>query len=153
VADVTENWWSDDDTMLATVREALEPVPESFLVAARAAFAWHNIDAELAALTYDSAQDALAGAGTRAEPASLRALTFDAENLTLELEIIDDVLHGQLVPARAGTVELRHIDGTATNIPVNDVGYFTVSPLPSGRFRLYCVPTDGEPVLTDWITL
>src|SRR6266480_109648 len=103
---MTAAWWQDDELFLATVRNALEPVPESFLIAGKAAFAWHNSDAELAALTYDSARDALAGAGTRAEPASLRSLTFDAEDLTIELEIIDDVLHGQLVPAHAGTVEV-----------------------------------------------
>ena len=150
---MTAAWWLDDEEFVAIVRKALEPVPESFITAGKAAFAWHNIDAELAALTYDSAQDALAGAGTRAEPASLRSLTFDAENLTIELEIIDDVLHGQLVPAHAGTVEVRHPDGEARSVEVNDVGYFTVSPLPAGRFRLYCAPAEGDAVLTDWITL
>jgi hypothetical protein len=153
VSDVTQNWWNDDDTFIATVRTALDPVPESFLVAARAAFAWHNIDAELAALTYDSAQDAFAGAGTRAEPASLRSLTFDAENVTIELEIIDDVLHGQLVPAGTGSVELRHVSGAVATVEVNRVGYFTISPVPEGRFRLYCAPANCEAVLTDWITL
>jgi hypothetical protein len=150
---VAEDWWSDDDTLMDAVRTALEPVPERFVVAARAAFAWHNIDAELAALTYDSAQDALAGAGTRAEPASLRSLTFDAENVTIELEIIDDVLHGQLVPARAGRVELRHVSGAVATVEVSSVGYFTISPVPEGRFRLYCAPVNSAAVLTDWITL
>jgi hypothetical protein len=150
---MTAAWWQDDDTFLEKIRQALEPVPESFLTAGKAAFAWRNIDAELAALTYDSAQDALAGAGTRAEPASLRSLTFDATDLTIELEIIDNVLHGQLVPAHAGTVEVRYPNGEVLSVEVNDIGYFTVSPLPAGRFRLYCAPAEGEAVLTDWITL
>jgi hypothetical protein len=150
---MTAAWWQDDDAFLATVRDALQPVPESFITAGKAAFAWHSIDADLAALTYDSAQDTLAGAGMRAEPASLRSITFDARDLTIELEIIDNVLHGQLVPAHAGTVEVRYANGEAQRVDVNDVGYFTVSPLPMGRFRLYCAPTEGEAVLTDWITL
>ncbi len=150
---MTENWWSDDDTFAAAVATALTPVPESFVGAAKAVFTWHNIDAELAALVYDSAQDALAAAGTRAEPASLRSLTFDAQHVTIELEIIDDVLHGQLVPATSGQIEVRPLRGDPTTVDVDDVGYFTVTPLPQGRFRLYCQPADGEAVLTDWITL
>lgn len=149
---MTAEWWTDDDALAELLRSALEPVPESFVIAGKAAFAWRNVDAELAALTYDSAQDAFAGAGTRAQPAALRSLTFEARSLTIELEIIDDVLHGQLVPPAAGAVEVLHPDGRAQSVEINELGYFTVSPVPSGRFRLHCRPADGDPVLTDWIT-
>ena len=45
--------------LLAALRAALaeyESVPPEFIEAAENAFAWHNIDAELARLTYDSIQ-------------------------------------------------------------------------------------------------
>jgi hypothetical protein len=155
VSTVTSAWWTDDDALLTAVKDALherDDVPASFVDAGTASFAWRNIDAELAALTYDSSQDALAGTSTRAEPAELRCLTFDAKHLTIELEIIADVLHGQVVPPQPGTVELRHADGEVTTAEINDVGYFTATPLPAGTFRLHCNTADGA-VLTDWITL
>ena len=156
MSSVTNAWLSDDDALLTAVKEALHEqsdVPASFVDAGVASYAWHNIDAELAALTYDSSQDMLAGASTRAEPAELRCLTFDANHLTIELEIISGTLHGQVVPPQRGTIELRHAGGTVTTAEINDVGYFTAAPLPEGTFRLYCNTNSGVAVLTDWITL
>lgn len=46
-----------DDRLVAALTEALreaEVVPPRFVDVGRAAFAWHNVDAELAELTYDS---------------------------------------------------------------------------------------------------
>jgi hypothetical protein len=156
VSSVTNAWLSDDDALLTAVKEALHEqsdVPASFVDAGVASYAWHNIDAELAALTYDSSRDMLAGASTRAEPAELRNLTFDANHLTIELEIISDTLHGQVIPPQRGTVEVRREDGSVATAEINDVGYFTATPVPTGTFRLYCHTNSGVAVLTDWITL
>jgi hypothetical protein len=153
---VTDAWSDDDDRLLGAVRTALaaaDDVPARFVEIGKASFAWRDIDAELAALTYDSAQDTVAGAGTRAEPASLRCLTFDASRLTIELEIIGDALHGQVVPPQPGQVEIRRADGTSTTTPINDVGYFTVTPITTGTFRIYCRTASDSVIRTDWITL
>ena len=70
-----------------------------------ASWARHSIDAELAALTYDSARDAEpAVAQSRTEPASLRALTFACAGL--ELAVTGDGPVGQLVPPQPGDVEV-----------------------------------------------
>ncbi len=153
---MTGAWWDDDDQLLSSVKTALaaaDEVPKRFVEIGKASFTWRDIDAELAALTYDSAKDALAGAGTRAEPAALRCLTFDASQLTIELEIIGDALHGQLVPPQPGSVEIRHADGASSTAPVNDVGYFTAAPVPTGTFRVYCHTANDIIVQTDWISL
>ena len=153
---MTGAWWDDDDQLLSAVKTALaaaNEVPKRFVEIGKASFTWRDIDAELAALTYDSAHDALAGAGTRAEPASLRCLTFDASQLTIELEIIGDALHGQVVPPQPGHVEIRHADGTSSTAAVNDVGYFTATPVPTGTFRIYCHTASDIVVQTDWISL
>jgi hypothetical protein len=153
---MTSEWWTDDDALLAAVKEAFreqDDVPPSFVDAGKTAFAWHNIDAELAALTYDSSEDLLAGAAMRAEPAALRCLTFEARNLTIELEIVSDSLHGQVVPAQPGTIELRQADGHVARAEVDGVGYFTSAPVPAGTFRLFYRTAAGESILTDWITL
>ena len=152
---MTNAWWEDDDQLLGAIKVALETaddVPARFVETAKATFTWRDIDAELAALTYDSARDALAGAATRAEPTAARYLTFDATDLAIELEIVGDAMHGQLVPPQAGEVELRLGDGTSSSTSVNDVGYFTVPP-PDGTFRLHCRTAANLVVQTGWITL
>jgi len=52
---VRDSW--DDERLLAALSEALkasQAVPSWFVETGKNAFAWHNIDAELAQLTYDS---------------------------------------------------------------------------------------------------
>ena len=54
---MSQHWWMDDDQLLAALGEALRSergVPAEFIAMGKAAFAWYGIDAELAALTYDS---------------------------------------------------------------------------------------------------
>jgi hypothetical protein len=51
----------DDGPLLAALRAAIEAraaVPAAFIEAGRNAYAWHNITAELAGLSYDSLRDA-----------------------------------------------------------------------------------------------
>jgi hypothetical protein len=156
VSRVATRQWSDDE-LLGALKDALrsaQDVPKEFIEAGKAAFAWHNIDAQLAALTYDSAESATAGApATRSEPATLRALTFAASRLGLDLEVSDDALRGQLVPPQAGTVEVRTAAGPLAEAVVDEVGYFVIRPVPSGPFRLSCRTEAGVAILTGWITL
>jgi hypothetical protein len=154
---MTSPWWSDDDQLLAALDEALRAehaVPRAFVEAGKATYTWHDIDAELAALTYDSAVDTGAlEAVTRADPAPLRALTFASAELTIELELTSAALLGQVVPAQPGEVEVRSADGRIVTAPIDEIGTFVIRPLPSGSFRLHCRTATGTKVLTDWISL
>jgi hypothetical protein len=162
---VLESW--DDDQLLAALREAMRArraVPQEFIDMAKSAYAWHNIDAELAQLTYDSSreqdQDATAGlrsggmgaTGTGSESASIRALTFTSAHLSLELEVASGSLLGQIIPPRAGEIEVQTGAGTIST-PVDEIGCFTVDSIPASPFRLRCRTADGTDVLTGWITL
>ena len=153
---VTERW--DDDQLLAALRQAVrsrEQVPPEFVEAGRNAFAWHNIDAELAELTYDSSSDRDYELSVRAEAASIRALTFTSAQLTIELEVTPDSLVGQVVPAQAGTVTVEPWQGASAQeaVAVDEIGCFSIRPLPSGRFRLHCCTVAGLETLTGWIEL
>jgi hypothetical protein len=145
----------DDDELFAALGEAVRArreVPARFVEMGKAAFTWHSVDAELAALAYDSADGELVG-GTRAEPAELRALTFVASRLTIEIEVTPDALLGQLVPPQQGAVELHGRDGVATTTRADEVGWFAIRPLPSGLFRLRVRPEGGSAVITEWAML
>ncbi|HYR63846.1 MAG TPA: hypothetical protein VET24_14610 [Actinomycetota bacterium] len=143
-----------DDVLLANLRMAAavrEPVPASVLEAARAAFSWRLIDAELAELVADSVfETALAGTRGGQEP---RLVTFEVPGGTaLELEASPTDrgvrLVGQVVPARRGTAEVQHPGGSLA-VEVDEVGRFSAHGIPRGymriRLRLLSDVPGGEP--------
>jgi hypothetical protein len=152
VSCVPDAW--DDEQLLALLKQSLQArkaVPPEFIQSGKNAYSWHNIDAELAQLTYDSTRDG--ALGVRSEAASVRSLTFTSAHLTIELEVNEDSLFGQAVPAQEGTIEVRTQAGVIASIPIDKVGYFIIRPIPPGPFRLHCRTTGGSDVLTGWITL
>ena len=158
VSVVTDGW--DDEGLLAALRQALSErraVPPEFVAAAKSAYTWRNIDAELAQLSYDSAcQDApmlAEAASMRAEAASIRALTFTSAHLSIALEVTEDSLLGQVFPAQAAVVEVQgHTDGE-TEILTDEIGCFTIRPIPRCPFRLSCRVAASLGMLTTWLTL
>ena len=152
-----DDW--DDEELLTALREAMrarEAVPAEFVEMGRNAYAWHNIDAELAQLTYDSDRDADLVASLRSETASIRALTFTSAHLSIEVEVTDESLVGQVVPIapeREGTIEVQAKAGATTTTSVDEIGCFAVSPKPPSPFRLRYRAADGTDVVTGWITL
>lgn len=149
-----------EEELLAALAEAgrLEAVPVETVASAKSAFAWRTVDAELAALTYDSdvAEDAMAGLRSTGTTTGPRELTFEAAGLTVELEVVEgrggQRLLGQLVPPQPGTVEVRQFSATTT-VEADEVGRFTVSGLRSGPASLRCEARGGAAVVTDWFLL
>lgn len=164
--------WDDDEALLAALREALrgrppqpgpspqdpqagqagQAVPPEFIQAGQAAYTWRTIDAELAELTYDSAQESVAAAGRRAEDAA-RTLTFSSAHLTIELEATGDAILGQLVPVQSGLIEIQPGLEKGAQTDVDTMGCFTIQPIPAGPFRLRCRNDAGVVVLTEWLSL
>jgi hypothetical protein len=145
--------WADDQLLAAlgdAVRER-QAVPDAFVELGKGAYAWHHIDAELAQLIYDSRTDRIAA--VRSETASVRALTFASAHLSMELEVTEDCLLGQVIPPRAGTLEAQTGAGASTTTTVDEIGCFAVDPIPASPFRLRFRAADGTDVLTGWVTL
>jgi hypothetical protein len=154
VSTVAESW--DDDALLAALGQAVrarQAVPREFVEAGQGAFSWRNIDAELAQLTYDSARELDRAASTRSETASIRALTYSSAHLIIELEVTQGSLIGQIIPAQAATIEVQTRAGAETSLPVDEIGCFSVHPIPSVPFRLHFRTAAGIDVLAGWITL
>jgi hypothetical protein len=156
---VTGSWLNDDDEFMTELGEAMRAprdVPDSFVRAGKSAFAWHNVDSELARLVSDSAildPAQRSAAGLRSERAALRSLTFASDELTIELDVHPDALRGQVAPAQSGTLQLRSNDESVRDFPIDEVGWFVISPLPQGPFRLSIRLDGGPAALTDWVTL
>jgi hypothetical protein len=147
-SDMATSPWADDDRLLAALRDAVRAAPAEFVELGKAAFTWHDPEAELALLIYDSASDGELVPVTRGEP---RTLIFDADGeLTIEVQVCPDVLVGQVVPARPGTVERHLPGGDVVSAPIDDGGGFALRPAPIGTFRLRC-SCDEQVLTTAWV--
>jgi len=146
-----------DDVRLLAELNALydhdDPVPSAVLEAARGALLWRDFDAELAKLL-DGAP--LVGQETRTA-GDQRLLTFEAEHLTFVVEATELAhgrkLVGQVVPAGPRELWLESADGESKVAAVDELGRFSLSPLPAGPARLRCELPDGTRVVTEWGTI
>jgi hypothetical protein len=144
------------EELTAVVRRADRP-PADVLAAARGSYTWRTIDAELAELTYDSLldDDALAKVRSGAQP---RQVTFESDDLTIELEIGFATggrrIVGQLIPTQVAEIEIRHPAGEQS-VEADELGRFTAEVLTVGPVSLACkLKTDGEvTITTDWIII
>jgi hypothetical protein len=146
---------SDDDrTMLDDLRTALAEageVPQEFLVAGRAAYAWHGIDAELALaeVIFDSAYDAeLATRATAAEAS--RMVSFQAADVTVDIEVAPDGITGQVTPAESCRIVGQGAVGTFDETTGDAAGLFVLGAPPSGPIRLRVAWPDRA-ITTEWI--
>jgi hypothetical protein len=151
---VPDSW--DDEQLLGALNEALQArraVSPEFIEAGKNAYAWHNIDAELAQLTYDSQLDRDGTLSVRSETASIRTLTFTTAHLAIELEISEDHLLVQVIPPDEATIEIHTRAGPVSVVAVDEFGCHTVHPIPPSPFRLNCRTAKGLQVSTSWLTV
>lgn len=146
----------DDAVLLVELGAALRdpgPVPEEFLDAALAAFSWRTIDAELALaeLAFDSACD-LEPAGLTRSAGTERTLTFRSGQVVVELEVTATGIVGQLSPARPGRVSARTATGQYDDVPVDEVGFFSMGVPPTGPVQ-FRARTAEYAVRTSWVAL
>jgi hypothetical protein len=151
---------SDDElaAWLAAAADRYDRVPADVVAAGKGSFTWRTVDSDLAALAYDSLLDEAPMAGARgtagAEP---RTLTFEAPDLTVEVEVEAGgtrTIVGQLVPGQPGDVEVRHPHGSL-RVEADEVGVFRATGIPPGPVSLLC-RTRRRPetvVETDWVVL
>src|ERR1700694_3347436 len=125
----------EEEQLLADLRQlgrVFDPVPAHVLFAARGSLAWRRLDAELAELSFDSLVDGdLELAGVRSRDDSVRLVSFDGPDLTVEVEVAAVGDHrrlvGQLVPPQAATIEIRAAgSGDALDADVDALGRFSL---------------------------
>jgi hypothetical protein len=154
VGTVIGDW--HDDALLGGLQQALRAgraVPPDFVAAARCAFAWRDIDVELARLSYDSPGELNQAGRPPAETASLHTLSFRSGLLSIVLEVGRDCLIGQILPAQPALLRVQASTGPAPVIRFDEHGCFIIEPIPCGRFRLHCMTAASTVVLTRWISL
>ena len=155
MSSVTTRPWDDDDLLAEAARAARQvgPVPEGVRRAGRTAFRWRAADTgrTLARMRYDSVLDdeLQLRAGEQGGP---RIVTFEADSLSVEIELTDDQVVGQLVPPTAGEVRLVAVAGTASETTADAMGCFVLPRPAPGPVRFHCMVGD-QTVVTDWVRL
>jgi hypothetical protein len=135
-----------------------EPVPAGLIRAAVDAFAWRDIDAELAELVYDSLVDADEASLVRGSSGQ-RLVSFAAGDMTIDVEVTsagpERTVMGQIAPPQPATVDIRCPEDTVT-VEADELGRFRSGPLPHGPASLRLRPPSGAAgpqIVTDWISL
>jgi hypothetical protein len=142
------------DELTAALREG-DSVPESLVEAAKDSWTWRTIDADLASLVGDTAEEPIL---TRAADDGPRMLTFTAGSGAVVLEVTAAGrvrrLLGQIVSPRSARVEVRHTGGS-TSVEADEMGRFSVEGVPSGPMSLVCRFLDGtsRPLTTSWVAV
>jgi hypothetical protein len=146
--------WTDDE-LLQELRAALqeEPVAESVIRAAQAAYTWRTVDAELELLSLDTSDELTAGALVRGDgPGGQRTFAFRGERLSVEIEIDGAGIVGQLTPPQPGQVTLVTAAGPQATVQADEVGCFTFPPPTTGPVRLDC-RLGADHFVTEWVTV
>jgi len=144
--------WSDDDLM-AELAEAVaegDAVTDRRREAARAAFTWRSVDAELMELLHDSALEA--GAAVRGAGDPGRMLSFGRGGLIVELEVGAGAVTGQVLPAQDATLTLQTTGTEDRTVAADGAGFFRIEEVGSGPVR-FVVTTSEHTLTTAWVTL
>jgi hypothetical protein len=121
--------------------------------AAQAAFTWRTVDADLEILCLETELAVSDTAMVRdSGQASPRVFAFHGERLSVEIEIDDAGIVGQLTPPGPARVTLLTPDGPQAAADADEVGCFSLPAPPPGPIRLDC-QRGGERFLTEWTTV
>ena len=145
--------FDDDDALERILGKSLaldQQVPPEWREAARAAYTWRTIDAELLALTHDSAVEA--GAAVRG-PGEARTVAFTGGGMTLEVELSDRQIMGQLTAPGGSEVVFESVDGRTRSTSIDDSGFFSLPGEDHGLVRFAVRPEGGARLVTQWIVL
>ncbi|MFF9127234.1 hypothetical protein ACF09J_28850 [Streptomyces sp. NPDC014889] len=126
----------------------LDPVPRDLRQLAVEAFALRDLDARIAELTFDSLVDAIPVRGATDTP---RMLTFQAGELTVDVEVTADGLMGQVLPPQPARIEvLAGPRRPGPALTADELGRFTGDAPPAGPFALR-LRAGADVVVTEWL--
>src|SRR5262249_16841131 len=143
--------WSDDELLAAVKDLSDSQVPFGASDMPMELFSWRTVDAELAALTADSALEAPAGVRAASQA---RTLTFTTHDVQVVVQITERAgqrqMLGQLVPGRPAQVLVRQ-GGLVRTVEADGLGRFVINDLElRGPLSLRCSWSEGA-VTTDWV--
>ena len=138
------------DDLQAVVTEVHGSVPDDVLSAAKAAWTWRTVDAELAELLEEETLAVRSGTST--------AFAYAVAGVVIDVEVEGLTVLGQVGDARgepvgaAVVVEVAGAEGTrhVVEAEVDEAGAFRAA-VPPGRSRVAVSLPDGRRIVTPWL--
>lgn len=143
-----------EERLIADLRSGIDeadPMPTDVDEFARAAFAWRNVDTELAEIAYDSTD--VGALDHVRSTASARMVTFESAHWSIDIEYHEEDrrLSGQVAPITRAEVELRLV-GSSRSSSTDETGRFSFDDVSPGPGSI--VIRVGEDVIaTEWTVL
>lgn len=142
---------SAQNTLIERIEDAfdheLDPIPPPLTDAARSAFGWRRVDAELAELLFDSADGELVG--VRGTGSGRRSFRYAANEFALRVHLTEETLIAMIEPPLS--VPCRVVsDGTPVDYRTDDLGELAID-APDLPVRLEVDLPSGT-IVTPWIT-
>lgn len=152
MTDMTETEQAELLKELSEVLDSTEPPGLAETHVARGCFAWRNIDVELAEIIFDSIVDESAVL-VRGPVADIRSVSFSTGSVTVDVEIHDGRIIGQVIPAQRALITLSIPSGdVVASAESDDVGMFVIDHDQAGSLSLGCRASDESWSLrTSWI--
>jgi len=144
---------SDDPTapLIERIGDAfdhdLEPIPDRLTDAARNAFDWRRVDAELAELLFDSAEEELVG--IRGTTSDRRSFRYAANEYVLRVHLTEETLIVMVEPPLSVPCRVD-AEGSSTEHHTDDLGELAID-LPELPLRVEVDLPSGS-IVTPWIT-
>jgi len=145
----------EDAALLAELRATLDevdPVPPLVLEAARAAFGLRRLDAELAELVRDSAEERAGLIAVRGD-GNVRLISFETGLVTVELQVTERGTVRDLVAEVSGTaLASAEVETPGLRHPtLRDDSMISADAVPSGLLRLHLRTIEGRDLVTSWV--
>jgi hypothetical protein len=151
---MTSRPFDDEEYLLRELKAAYaesRQVPPEAAQTAKASFTWRLVDAELETLSlcFDSTVDDLAvvRSGSTTAP---RMLSFESDDIGVELEVGAHEVTGQLIPAQSGEVRFVSAAGPSAHTTADSNGCFVFRSPAQPPFRLE-FRTPQAHFATEWI--
>jgi hypothetical protein len=146
---------SDDELLdrLRVVTDEVDPMPEMVLASARAAFALRTLDADLAELVRDSAEEERGGLIAVRGEGDVRLISFETGAVAVELQVTERGALRDLVAQVSGVdIGRAEVETPTSRYPTAlEDSLVSVDGVPAGHMRLHLHTTQGRDLVTSWV--
>jgi len=138
---------------LRLVTDEVDPMPEMVLVNARAAFGLRRLDAELAELVRDSAEEERGGLIAVRGEGDARLISFETGAIAVELQITERGSLRDLVAQISGVdVGGAEVETPTSRYPTMlEDTLVSVDGVPAGHLRIHVHTAQGRDLVTSWV--
>jgi len=138
---------------LRIVVDEVDPMPEAVLVNARAAFGLRRLDAELAELVRDSADEERGSLIAVRGEGDARLISFETGQIVVELQVTERGPMRDLVAQISGVdVRRAEVQTPSALYPAElDDSLISVDGVPAGHLRVHVHTAEGRELVTSWV--